>query len=80
MYLYEFQCKMTYVTRHHAVLILNVSMESAHACLNSKVTHTLGVDLSVYRAQNVIVIKLASVINARIHVPGLVLRMQFAMS
>lgn len=71
---------MIYVTRRHVVPILNALMESALVCPNFKVTLTLGVDRSAYRAQNVIVIKLASVTNARIHVPEHVHRMQFAMS
>lgn len=71
---------MIYVTHHHAVPILIASMERVHVCPNSKVTHTLGVDLNAYKAQNVIEIKLAWATNARIHVQGRVLRMQFAMS
>lgn len=71
---------MIYVTHRPVVLILNASMESVRASLNSKVTHTLGVDLSAYRVQSVLAIKLVWATNARIHVPGHVRRMQSAMS
>lgn len=70
---------MTHATHLLVVQMLNVRMEFAHAYLNIKAIHTQCVALNVSLTMTALEIKLVSIINAKIHVQDLVVKMQFVM-